>query len=555
MLLSLAVQDFIIVDALTLNFSAGFTVLTGETGAGKSIILDALGLLLGDRADGTLVRPGKERAQISALFDVEHCPPVLAWLEQQALTTEEGQLFLRRSIDRQGRSRSFINNVPATLSQLKELGALLVEIHGQHAHQSLVKAEAQRALLDAYTGSEELAYQVRSAWNTWQKAKKARESAEQLAQHTAHEHEQLTWQINELLDLQLQPDEWETLNQTQTRLANAAELVQGAQQAIDSIAEQENNCLSVLTSLQTRLSKLADLDPRLADSIVLLDSINAELREVVYNLRDYTSGVEEDPSSLHAIEQRLNSLLSVARKYRVSPDQLPAKLAEWQQQLEALTATHDAEALAAHEAACLVDYDTLANALTKARQHGAADLTRLVTQQLHQLAMTDARFTVELISTPTPSIQGKESVEYQIATHAQASQQALAKIASGGELSRISLAIQVVTSEIASVPTLIFDEVDVGIGGKVAEVVGIQLRELGKHYQVLCITHLPQVASCGEHHWQVVKTKVANQTQSQITPLTPEQRVLEIARMLAGSHITDTTRQHAAEMLEMSARL
>ncbi len=552
MLLSLLVKDFVIVDSIALDFAPGFTVLTGETGAGKSILLDALGLLLGDRAEGSLVREGAEKAEISAEFDSRQRPEIKVWLQENALSGDDDIVLIRRVLDKSGRSRSFINGQPATLSQLKQLGEFLVDIHGQHAHQSLVKSEAQRELLDAYAGSSSLAREVHQAWQEWQAARKARSDADKLSRESEVERERLTWQINELTELGLQQDEWAGLNQSHSRLANAAELVQSAQYAVDTLSEMEGNCLSVLTQVQTRLSKLANLDPRLADTLSLLDSVDAELREVVYSLRDYASDIDEDPGQLQQVESRIDSLMSMARKYRVQPQELPLKLADWQAQLAALEASTDSEALALAETASLSRYRTLAEALSGKRRQAASELSARISKEMQQLAMSSARFAIELAALAEPGAHGLESIEYLVAANAGTSLRPLAKVASGGELSRISLAMQVVISQVASVPTLIFDEVDVGIGGRVAEVIGHMLKQLGQRYQVLCITHLPQVASCGEQHWQVSKREEKKRVVSRITPLQHEQRVLEIARMLGGAELTQTTRQHAAEMLEMN---
>ncbi|QOZ84415.1 MULTISPECIES: DNA repair protein RecN [Chromobacterium] len=553
MLLSLTVKDFVIVDSISLDFQAGFTVLTGETGAGKSILLDALSLLLGDRAEGAQVREGAERAEITAEFDTRGRPEIDAWLEENGLNGDDDVLLLRRLLDKSGRSRSFVNGQAATLSQLKQLGEFLVDIHGQHAHQSLMKADAQRQLLDAYAGSTALARDVHKAWQDWQAARRARADAERLSRESEVERERLNWQINELSELNLQPDEWSALNQSHSRLANAAELAQSAQLAVDTLSEMDNSCLTMLSQVQTRLSKLANLDPRLADTLSLLDSVDAELREVVYSLRDYASDIDENPGQLAEVESRLDALMSIARKYRVQPQDLQEKLDDWQQQLQALEASADIEALSLAETSTLARYRTQAEALSGKRRQAASELSARIGAEMQHLAMSGARFAIELAPLSEPSAHGLESIEYLVAANAGTSLRPLAKVASGGELSRISLAMQVVISQVASVPTLIFDEVDVGIGGRVAEVIGHMLRQLGQRYQVLCITHLPQVASCGSHHWQVSKSEHKGRVKSHIEPLDSEQRVLEIARMLGGVELTQTTREHAAEMLASNA--
>jgi DNA repair protein RecN (Recombination protein N) len=553
MLLTLNVKDFVIVDQLQLEFEPGFTVLTGETGAGKSIILDALGLLLGDRAEAGQIREGADRAEISASFDIAHQPDLQAWLADNALSGDDSELLIRRLVDRNGRSRSFINGQQATQSQLKSMGEYLVDIHGQHAHQSLVRPEMQRGLLDAYAGASQLSRDVRAAWQDWQHARKAREDAEKRLRESEVERERLTWQIGELNELALQADEWPQLNQQHSRLANAAELAQSAQSAVDVLSDMDGNCLSLLSQVQNRLGKLSGFDTRLAESLALLDSVDAELREVVYSLRDYGSSFDDDPQQLIEVEARIDALMGMARKYRCQPEDLPKKLADWQTQLAALEAATDQEALATAEAAALARYRAQAESLSGKRRQAASELSARISTEMQRLAMEGARFAIELSAASEPTAHGLETIEYLVAANQGSTLRPLAKVASGGELSRISLAMQVVISQVASVPTLIFDEVDVGIGGRVAEVVGKLLKQLGQRYQVLCVTHLPQVASCGDQHWRVSKSSAVGRTVSRIAPLDAEGRVLEIARMLGGEDITATTRQHASEMLGNNA--
>lgn len=553
MLLTLHVKDFVIVDQLQLEFSPGFTVLTGETGAGKSIILDALGLLLGDRAEIAQIREGADRAEISASLDIQRLPDLKAWLGDNALSGDDDELLIRRLIDRSGRSRSFINGQQATQAQLKTLGEYLVDIHGQHAHQSLVRPDTQRGLLDAYAGATQLARDVRAAWQDWQQARKAREDAEKRLRESEVERERLTWQIGELSELNLQADEWPQLNQQHSRLANAAELAQSAQAAVDVLSDMDGNCLSLLSQVQNRLGKLSGFDTRLAESLALLDSVDAELREVVYSLRDYGSSFDDDPQQLVEVEARIDALMGMARKYRCQPEDLPKKLQDWQAQLAALEAATDPDALAVAEAAALARYRAQAESLSGKRRQAASELSARISTEMQRLAMEGARFAIELSAASEPTAHGLETIEYLVAANQGSTLRPLAKVASGGELSRISLAMQVVISQVASVPTLIFDEVDVGIGGRVAEVVGKLLKQLGERYQVLCVTHLPQVASCGDQHWRVSKSSNDGRTVSRIAPLDAEGRVLEIARMLGGEDITATTRQHASEMLSNNA--
>lgn len=552
MLLSLSIRNFVIVDQLDLEFQQGFTVLTGETGAGKSIILDALGLLMGDRAESSMIREGAERAELSAQFDLSQNPDIRAWLQDEAFAIDEAELLIRRVIDRSGRSRSFINGQQATQSQLKLLGDFLVDIHGQHAHQSLVRSESQRQLLDAYAGARQLAADVRDAWQQWQGARKKREDAERLLRESEIERERLNWQINELQELGVQADEWAQLNQQHSRLANATELAQAAEFAVEALSEMDGSCLSILAQVQNRLGKLSGLDTRLAESHALLDSVEAELREVIYSLRGYGDD-DADPALLQQVESRIEQLMRAARKYRCQPEELPRKLEDWQQQLAAIEAASDQEQLAVAESAAQARYRALAESLSAKRRQAASELGKRIASEMQRLAMEGARFAIELSALAEPGAHGLESIEYLVAANQGSTLRPLAKVASGGELSRISLAMQVVISQVASVPTLIFDEVDVGIGGRVAEVVGKLLRQLGERYQVLCVTHLPQVASCARQHWQVSKRREGSATISRIQPLDSEARILEIARMLGGEDITQTTREHASEMLTANA--
>ncbi|ACO74201.1 RecN [Laribacter hongkongensis HLHK9] len=553
MLLSLSIRHFVIVDTLELDFCSGFTVLTGETGAGKSIILDALGLLLGGRGDGSLVRHGEERAELAATFDLQALPELARQLADDALVEAgDTELLIRRVIDASGRSRCWLNGRSATLAQLKDIGEALVDIHGQHAHQSLNKPDTQRRLLDAYAGAVGLATEVRSCFDTWQTVKHQRQEAERHAAEFERERERLVWQISELAELQLAPDEWEQLTAQHSRLAHAQELTEAAHSAVELINEADGAILSQLAQVQSRLGKLADVDPQLKDTVGLLDSVEAELREVVYALRDYGGDIEQDPAELYRVENRIDTLYSMARKFRVRPEELPEKLAGWQAELARLSESTDIDALIEAETRAERAYCEVAEQLSLARQHAAIELSGRISDEMQNLAMQGARFAIELAPLAAPAASGMESVEYLVAANAGTTLRPLSKVASGGELSRISLAFQVVASEVARVPTLIFDEVDVGIGGRVAEVVGRLLRRLGERYQVLCITHLPQVAACGNSHWQVAKRLDGGRTVSSIQPLSEAERVEEVARMLGGEQITDTTRQHAAELLTLA---
>ncbi len=549
MLKSLSIRDFVIVERLELNFERGFTALTGETGAGKSILVDALALALGDRADPGTVRQGAERAEIEVLFDTSAVPAVAAWLDEQGLDADPEQLILRRLIERSGRTRAFINGRTVPLAQMREAGEFLVDVHGQHEHQRLLRAEVQRDLLDAHGGCEEALRRVSATWREWQSYRTAlaeleRESATRLA-----ERDQLSWQCEELQRLDLQAGEWDEVQQEQGRLAHAAALIEGAQQALSALSEDDDSALSRMAASSTRLATLAGYDPTLAPVLELLSGSEAQLQEVVQDLRRYRDRVELDPARLDQVERRLEAIHGTARKLRVAPADLPQLRAQAQARLAQLEAIGDAGALAAKIEAAEKTYRTAARALSVARRKAADRLGAEVSAAMADLALGVARFEVVLHRQSEGSAHGDERIEFLIATNAGMEPRPLAKVASGGELSRISLAIQVITSNRSAVSTLIFDEVDSGIGGAVAEMVGRKLRALGEARQVLCVTHLPQVAACARQQWTVAKQSVDGVTRTAVQVLDPEGRIEEIARMLGGTSITATSRRHAAEML------
>ncbi|MFA5241333.1 MAG: DNA repair protein RecN [Sulfuricella sp.] len=549
MLLSLSIRDFVIVDRLELEFESGFTVLTGETGAGKSILIDALALVLGERADAGVVRAGCQRAEISAEFDSAEIPALETWLDENGLLNEPGVCLMRRTIDASGRSRSFINGGAVTLQQLREAGEYLVDIHGQHAHQSLLKPAAQRELLDGYAGLEELVHEVAQDYRNWQVLHGRCLAWEQDSAAAAAELERLEWQVRELRALDLGPEEWPELQAEHARLAHAASLLENAQFAVELLAESDQALLSQLSGLIGRIGKVVAFDSALGEPLAILDSAAAQMQEAAYSLRHYVQRLDLDPDRLRQIEQRLEQVHDMARKYRVAAEALPALLQERSTRLDGLQQLGSAEALRLQEAEARAAYLARAGKLSVARKFAAQELGARVSEAMQQLAMAGGRFEVALQLLAEGNAHGLEQVEFLVSSHSSLAPKHLAKVASGGELSRISLAIQVVTSKVAAVPTLIFDEVDVGIGGGVAEVVGKMLQGLGGERQVLCITHLPQVAALGRQHWQVSKATLDGQVVSRIAVLDRVQRIEEVARMLGGVTITDTTRQHAAEML------
>lgn len=553
MLLALSLNDFVIVDRLNLDFQPGFTVLTGETGTGKSITLDAIGLLLGDKADYGQIRQGASEARLSALFDLSELPELQAELREQGLLAEDAEeLSIRRIIDAKGKSRSYINNQAATLSQLKSIGSRLIDIHGQNAHHSLNQEVAQRELLDAFAGCTVLAGEVKAAYQSWQNANQALKAAQTQSENLQIERERLEWQFDELSRLAPAPGEWETVNQSHDSLAHAAELMEAAQETEEAI-NGDNGLQAQIYRCQKKLEALSRIEPRFNESLNLLASIEAELGEVSANMRDVASRSDLDPAELAAQEQRLGELMGMARKYRVEPQDLPAKMQEIEAALQQLQAAADIAALEAAVERCEKQYHEAAQQLSAGRRQAAERLGSETAAHMQELAMKGARFHIELLPA-SPSAFGLEQVQYQVAANKGSPLRPLNKVASGGELARISLALQVVTSQYTQTPTLIFDEVDTGIGGGVAETVGRALRSLGQKHQVLAVTHLPQVAACGEQHWQVRKSSEGEQTVSSIRVLSAEERVEEIARMLGGETLTATTRSHAAELLEMAAR-
>ncbi|MFH2139293.1 MAG: DNA repair protein RecN [Pseudomonadota bacterium] len=553
MLKHLLIRDFVIVDTLELDFSSGFTALTGETGAGKSILIDALSLALGERADSAMVRAGCDKADISAEFDIADLPQLQAWLREQELEGDDGICLLRRTLDAGGRSRGFINGGSATQQQMREAGAMLLDIHGQHAHQSLLRADAQRELLDSQAGLTEQADAVAAAWKAWQAIHRRRVQQEQNAESVAAERELLAFQQNELETLNFSETEWHELQAEHARLSHAASLIETAQFGVDVLSESDTACLAQLNALTSRMRAGLEFDAGLQDTLTMLESAQNELQEAVYALRHYQERLDADPERMRQQEQRIADVMEAARKYRVKPEQLPQKLQEFTQRLEELGGSADLDVLAKQDEAAQQSYLAAAKKLSAARGKAAQALSDEITTAMQTLAMQGGQFAVALLPLTEGNAHGLESVELQVSANPGSPLRSLAKVASGGELSRISLAIQVAASRAASVPTLIFDEVDSGIGGRVAEIVGSLLKKLGQRHQVLCVTHLPQVAAQADHQWQVSKEAHGGKTLSSIQVLDAPRRIDEIARMLGGATITDTTRKHAAEMLGAAA--
>jgi DNA repair protein RecN (Recombination protein N) len=555
MLTHILVKDLAIVSTLELDCSAGMTALTGETGAGKSIMIDALGLALGDKADVAMIRAGCERAEIVAGFDLAAIPGARAWLAEQDLDEggeDEATCLVRRLIVRDGRSRAYINGRPATGSQLRDLGNLLVDIHGQHAHQSLLRANIQRDLLDAYGGHTALAEGVASAYRDYRGLDQQLRALDSARQERAERLDLLRFQVEELAALGLSSAEIEGLDQEQRRLSHIGRLQETASRVLQVLSEAEPSIADQLRAASSALVDLATIDPALAEPRDLLDTAAIHAGEAAGSLRHYLDGLEIDPAARDAVEARIAQLHDLARKYRVHPTELPEALIARQAELESLEQAdvrlgdlHDARDAALHR------FLDQAGALGKARTMAAERLERTVTEAMQQLGMAGGRFAVEIEPLPPEraGTGGLERIAFLVSANPGQPLQPLAKVASGGELSRISLGIQVATAECGSVPTMVFDEVDVGIGGGVAEIVGRLLRRLGESRQVLCVTHLPQVAAQAHQQLRVRKETLEGQTYTRIETLDAQSRVDEIARMLGGTKITARTRDHACEML------
>lgn len=549
MLAHLSVRNYLLVESLELDFAPGLTVLTGETGAGKSILVDALALALGDRAEGGVVRQGAARAEISAEFIIDTLPQLRGWLDAAGFSADEDTLILRRVVDAGGRSRAFINGSAAPLAQLKEAAEFLLDIHGQHAHHALLRPAAQRDVLDAYADASADAAAVNVAWQRWQTARQRRLDCATQGQARQIEREGLMQAIEELSALGDDLARWDTIQAEHARMNHTTALIEGSQAVIDTLDEREDAITARLGEVRARLDAMQTVDSSLTEVSALLVTAEAHLIEALHAVRRYADQLNPDPERLTELDRVMAELHRLARKHRVPADALGDLLDQFQARLQTLAEGDDLDTLVAAETAAHTECLTRAHALSQKRQRAAAALSQQVTAAMHELALAQGRFEIALSPLDEPRAYGLEEIAFLAASHPGLSPGALSKVASGGELSRISLAIQTALSGVAGVPTLIFDEVDVGIGGGVAEAVGRRLARLGETRQVLVITHLPQVAARGTHHLRVTKQADGALVSSSITPLDASARVEEIARMLGGLKITATTRKHAAELL------
>lgn len=551
MLAHLSVNNFAIVKSLQLELSKGMTTITGETGAGKSIAIDALSLCLGGRAEASMVRRGEEKTEVSAAFLLDNNLHASRWLEDNELL-DGSECILRRIVTKEGRSRSFINGSPVPLSQLKALGQLLINIHGQHAHHQLMKSEHQMAMLDQYAGHLNLLKNTRVAYQNWRQADNHLKQLKENSLQNQAQKQLLEYQIKELNELAIGEDEFIELEQEHKRLSNSGELASTCQQAIELIYEgEEVNALGILQSASNALIELAELDPKLAALPDMVAEAIIQLEEANSELRSYLDNIDVDPSRLAYVEARFSKVMSISRKHHVLPEELYQHHQELLAQIEALDCSDEKmDELAANVEEKYHRFLECAEKLHKSRCRYAKELNKLITQSMHELSMEKAVFSIEVSNEGThPSPLGLDSVCFLVSTNPGQPLQPIAKVASGGELSRISLAIQVITAQKVDTPSLIFDEVDVGISGPTAAVVGKMLRKLGESTQVLCVTHLPQVAGCGHQQMFVAKHSKNGTTETQMNLLDQEQRVCELARLLGGSQITESTLANAKELL------
>ena len=541
----ITLRDFVIVQALELDLENGFTVLTGETGAGKSILIDALQLVTGARADSGVIREGAARTEVSAEFDSS--PALVTWLEEAGFEGGDA-LLLRRTVDTQGKSRAWINGSPATATQLRELGEQLLDIHGQHAWQSLTRPDAVRGLLDAYAQCSTVT--LTRLWQEWRQAQAALTQARSAQDSLEQERERLSWQVGEVEKLAPQSCEWEELNTDHARLSHAQALLDAAQGAVAALEGDDINAQGTLYAAQQLLERQAHLEPDFKNMTDVLASSLAQVEDTVHSLHAYLRRTDLDPQRLAELDARMTQWVSLARRYKRPPAELADLLTSWKAELVRLEAAGDLAGLQAHEQAAQAAYMDEAKKISRARTKAAPLLAKAITQAMQGLGMQGGRFEVALDKSPAPLQSGLEEVSFLVAGHAGSSPRPVGKVASGGELSRIALSIAVTTSQLGTAQTLIFDEVDAGVGGAVAETVGQLMKQLGQDRQVLAVTHLPQVASCADHHLVVAKQLRGTSTLSTVNPVQGEARVGEIARMLGGEKFLGTTLAHAKEMLQ-----
>ena len=556
MLTYLKIKNFAIIDEIEIELNDAMTVVTGETGAGKSLLVDTLGLALGNRADNSMIKNGTERCEITAIFDLTKLHSAQQWLNNNDLTVDNNnhECIIQRIFTKDGRSRNSINGMVCTLQTVKELGNLLIDIHGQHEHHSLLKHDTQRNLLDDYANNADLIKQIKTLYLNWQQNKEELTLLEKLATDSNERIDLLNYQLQEFNNLAFNPEELNELKQEHNLLNNAEEIITNCQNVCTiAIDDENNNILSMLANTQNILEKLQNKDEKITNICQLWENTRINLEEGINELRHYLEHIELNQERLQWLETRLQNIYSLARKHKVTPEELPQIQTSLATQLQNLTTIDSKlQQLITKTAALENQYNILAKQVTQTRSQAAKKLSTIMTQSMGQLGMNDGQFAVKLIPSKhnQPSPHGNEQIEFTVSANIGHSLQPLAKIASGGELSRISLALQVILTNDTTTPTLVFDEVDVGIGGKTAEIVGKLLRQLGKHKQIICITHLPQVASYGNNHIKIEKLTSEKSTQIKLTTLDEQGKTQEIARMLGGINITKRTLAHAQEMLQ-----
>ena len=552
MLKQLQIRNFAIIDELELQFREGMTVLTGETGAGKSILIDALGLVLGDRAESSIIRSGSDRAEISAVFKTSDNPDIAALMEEQAIEPESDEILIRRVINTDGRSRAFINSSPVTLQILKTLGENLIDIHGQHAHQSLMKRDTQRKLLDTFADHEEILIKVNRHYSDW---RKATDNLAKLSGNSKDHDAQLAlleYQLQELEALSLAEGEFEKLEEEYKRLINANQLLETTQKTINLLEDDEQSIQSQVARVIRELQDIQRYDTALDKVMELINNAMIQLDEGTDELKSYLDKLELDPEKLDQTERRLNEIHDMARKHHIQPEQLTDHLKHLSEQHNLMINNQEAVAtLLKQQEQALTEYKTVSEKLHDSRKKAAKNMSNAISKQLKQLGMPEGRIVIDVnhADSEAPHPSGNDIIEFLVSANPGQAPQPVRKIASGGELSRISLAIQVISKNDNGVPTFIFDEVDAGIGGGIAEVVGNLLHSLAANHQIFCVTHLPQVASQGDQHLLVQKSSDKKSTQTQVTELGKNERIEEIARMLGGLKISEQTRAHAREML------
>ncbi len=552
MLQHIRIRNFAIIDHLDLEFKQGLSALTGETGAGKSILLGALSLLLGDRADSDSVRSGSSKAEISAEFDISNMQHVQSWLKEKELDAELDCL-IRRRLSSDGRSRAFINGTPVPVQDLRELGEMLVDIHGQHEHQSLMKPQMQRQLLDDYAGHKKLLTDIKRVYTDWHKTHSEYEQLSNDAKDRNDRIDLLRYQVQELDELSLTEDEYNHIKEEHKRLANADKLLEACQSALMALYDSDdNNIYSLLSQQASSIEHISETDHQLSPANDMLNDAMVQVEETASLLRDYLDHLDMDPERFREIEERMTLIHDLSRKHRVEPERLPVIHQQLMQELNNLDHADENLAQLKKQSEQLdAEYKKLAKELSKARQKTAGELNKKITDAMQTLGMTGGKFEIRVSTNPSANYttHGMDDIEFMVSANPGQPVKALAKVASGGELARISLAIQMITAQQGRIPTLIFDEVDSGVGGGIAEIVGRHLRTLGNSRQVFCVTHLPQVASQAHHHMQVKKQVANDQTVTSINQLNDKQRIEEISRMLGGVNITEQTRAHAEEML------